>query len=478
MNLKPQTLQSTAILPEAFAQRMRHKLNHDFEAFAAAHHHEAPVSIRLNNNKLGSANGSLAKVPWTESGLCLPERPPFALDPRWHGGAYYAQEPSSMFLEQAWKTVSLHLSKPPVILDLCAAPGGKSTHLAGLLPEGGLLVANEVIRQRAHILAENVTKWGTGNVIVTNNDPQNFGGLTGFFDTILIDAPCSGEGMFRKDLAAMHEWSMANVKLCAERQRRIIAGVWDALKPGGFLIYSTCTYSEEENEQLLAWIAENHEVQGVDLQPDADWNILETETNGLKGYRFYPHRLRGEGLFMAVVRKTDGATASPKKMKKPNWQTASRKEKDLAAAWVRHPETRDWLRWQDKLLALPAGCQPLVEQLGQHLRFVNAGVEVAGLIRDQANPLPALALFADVQTGAFATENLDLENALRFLKKEEIGFAHGTGWKLIVYEHLPLGWAKQIGHRANNYFPHDWRLRMDWRDVEKQLADGKMRFGI
>lgn len=457
---------------------MRQNLDHDFGTFAAAHGHEAPVSVRLNAGKPGSGKTPPAKVPWTEGGFYLSQRPLFALDPRWHGGAYYVQEPSSMFLQQAWKIVSRQLAKPPVVLDLCAAPGGKSTHLASLLPEGGLLVANEVIRQRAHILAENVTKWGSGNVIVTNNDPQNFGALAGFFDVMLIDAPCSGEGMFRKDVAAAHEWSAANVQLCAQRQRRIVADVWDALKPGGFLIYSTCTYSEDENERLLAWLAQSYGVQSVDLQPDAAWNIVETETANLKGYRFYPHRLQGEGLFMAVVQKMDGAKGTFRKPKRPNWQTATRKERDLVSVWVRRPETRDWLRWQDKLLALPAGSQSIAEQLGQHLRFVNAGVEVAELIRDQANPLPALALFADVQTETFNTENLDLENALRFLKKEDVSLTHGIGWKLITYGNLPLGWVKKIGHRANNYFPNEWRLRMEWHEVERQLAGEKTRFEI
>ncbi|GAB3814418.1 hypothetical protein GCM10028895_07510 [Pontibacter rugosus] len=219
----------------------------------------------------------------------------FTLDPLLHAGAYYVQEASSMFLEQALKQ-SIDLDESLHVLDLCGAPGGKSTHLASLISKDSLLVANEVIRSRASILAENVTKWGSGNVLVTSNDPREFSRLPDFFDVMVIDAPCSGEGMFRKDHAAVGEWSEENVNLCAQRQQRILMDVWDALKPGGLLIYSTCTWNEKENEENIAWLAAQEGVESIKLEVQPEWGIIPTQLNGLEGYRFYPHRVQGEGF--------------------------------------------------------------------------------------------------------------------------------------------------------------------------------------
>ncbi len=460
-------------LPGTFLARMQDSLGSEFNNFVQAHQQEPPISVRLNRAK--SAAGQMAGEPvvWAHTGRYMARRPVFALDPRWHAGAYYVQEASSMFVEHAFQHIAAQLEMPPAVLDLCAAPGGKSTHLAGLLPAGGLLVSNEVIRARAQVLAENLTKWGTGNAIVTNSDPSAFGELEGMFDVLLIDAPCSGEGMFRKDPEAANEWSEANVQLCAERQHRILADVWDSLKPDGFLIYSTCTYNAQENEQVLQWLSDNYEVDGIDLQVPETWHIETVQMGKLTGYRFYPHRVQGEGLFLAVIQKKEGVEGSFRMPKKPTWQKASRKEIEIVADWIQKPDDWDWLRWQEKMVILPKGTHELAERLAQHTRIVYAGIDVAEMIRDQANPLPALALSVVVNTEAFATEDVDLPTALRFLKKEDIALTEGKGWKLIMYQQLPLGWVKQIGHRANNYFPNEWRLRMDWREIEKLLAEPK-----
>ncbi len=455
-------------LPGAFSRRMKASLGPEFGSFLAAHAMPFLVSVRNNAAKSARLRAAL-HVPWADTGRYLPQRPVFALEPHWHAGGYYVQEASSMFLEQAWAAVQQAIAERPVVLDLCAAPGGKSTHLASLLPVGGLLVTNEVIRPRAQVLAENIAKWGTGNAVVTNSDPQAFGNLPGLFDVVLVDAPCSGEGMFRKDPEAVQEWSEANVKLCAERQRRILADVWPALKPGGFLIYSTCTYSPDENEQILDWLAEQYGAEGQSIAIQPDWGVLPVGDR-LPGYRFYPHRVAGEGLFMAVLRKPDGSAPRLRPTKKPTWQKAARTDVSAVNGWLQHPETWDWLRWQEKLVALPVGTHPVAEQLAQALRIVYAGVDVAEIVRTQANPLPPLALSADLRTDAFATEDVDLENALRFLSREETPLTEGKGWKLITYQkNLPLGWVKQIGHRANNYFPSEWRLRMDWREQLRGL---------
>ena len=282
---------------------MQHQLGNAFVAFEEALQQPSPVSIRYNpykktSHKLGE------QVPWAKEGRYLHERPSFTLDPTFHGGAYYVQEGSSLFLEQAVKQ-SVDLTQPLRVLDLCAAPGGKSTHLLSLLNKESLLVANEVIRSRAAILSENIQKWGHCNVLVTNCDPHQFQHLEGYFDLIVLDAPCSGEGLFRKDKNAMDEWSVNNVELCAQRQQRIIADVWPALKENGVLIYSTCTYNEKENEANLAWLESQHGCEFIPLTLNTDWGIEEVKKDRVIGYRFYPHKVKGEGFFLSAVRKTE-----------------------------------------------------------------------------------------------------------------------------------------------------------------------------
>ncbi len=232
-------------LPASFIDYTRALLgNEEYEKLAAALQQEPPVSIRINKLRMkeeglssltdSSARFSFNKVPWASDGYYLDERLTFTFDPLFHAGCYYVQEASSMFVEQVLRQ---YVESPVVMLDLCAAPGGKSTHARSVLPEGSLLVANEVIRNRSQVLAENLTKWGHPDVVVTNNDPADFSALPSFFDVILTDVPCSGEGMFRKDPVAVEEWSPENVEICWQRQRRIIADIWPCLKPGGILIY-------------------------------------------------------------------------------------------------------------------------------------------------------------------------------------------------------------------------------------------------
>ncbi len=450
-------------LPAAFTARVSQTLGPDFPAFLAALGEPAPVSIRLNASKAVAVAG-LERVPWSGAGYYLPARPLFAADPRWHAGGYYVQEASSMFLERAFTEALMGIHEP-LVLDLAAAPGGKSTHLAALLPEDGLLVANEVIRPRAYILAENLTKWGTGNAVVTHNDPADFGRLPGLFDVMLVDAPCSGEGLFRKEPEAVREWSEANVQLCAERQQRILADAWAALKPGGVLIYSTCTYEEAENEANLRWLLHREDVENVPIPVDPAWGVEEIAAGPLTGYRFWPHRTKGEGLFMAAVRKISGSS-SPRKGRKGGLPLATRKELEPAAGWLRGSAAFDWLKWNEKLVAIPVGNREAAELIFGNLKVVYAGTEVAELVRTQANPLPGLALSVYLARDAFAVQDLDLETALRYLRREDVvPEALPNGWGVVSFAGLPLGWVKRIGHRANNYWPKEWRLRMDLADA-------------
>ena len=270
---------------------------------------EPSVSIRLNSkitdNRLQitdstsflTPHSSFLTVKWCEQGRYLSERPKFTYDPLFHAGAYYVQEASSMFV---WQALSQLVEQDALVLDLCAAPGGKSTAIAQYLSENGFLVSNEYVPQRAHVLVENITKWGAPNCVVTNNAPRHFEKLKTRFDAILVDAPCSGEGMFRKDERAREEWSPANVDMCVERQREILESAWKVLKPGGVLIYSTCTFNSHENEEQVQWLIDEMEAEYLPLKIEDDWMITETE----RGYRFLPHKTRGETYLPGVPVKT------------------------------------------------------------------------------------------------------------------------------------------------------------------------------
>ncbi|WP_161887727.1 methyltransferase RsmF C-terminal domain-like protein [Pontibacter russatus] len=449
--------------PSTFTDRMHRLLGPGYDAFLDALQQAPPVSVRLNPAKT-TATPSLPRVPWATHGYYLPERPAFTLDPLLHAGAYYVQEASSMFLEQALKQ-SIDLQQPLRVLDLCGAPGGKSTQLACLLSADSLLVSNEVIRSRASILAENVTKWGSGNVLVTSNDPRDFGRLPDFFDVMVVDAPCSGEGMFRKDPQAVSEWSEENVKLCAQRQQRILSDVWEALKPGGTLIYSTCTWNEQENEENMAWLAVQEQAESVHLELQPEWGVQPSQQQGVAGYRFYPHRVQGEGFFICVIRKGGEAPAAEygrSSKKKYKLTQAGKKEQALVQDWLLHPKRYIGLQHNEVLSALPASLFEAADDIYQHLYVLYAGTEVAEVKGKKLKPLQGLALSQHLNKAAFATADLDLEQALRYLRKEHISLgSSGSDWVLLQYKNIPLGWAKQVGSRMNNYYPKEWRIRMD-----------------
>lgn len=368
-----------------------------------------------------------------------------------------------MFLEQALQQ-AVDLTQPLRVLDLCGAPGGKSTQLASLLSPDSLLVTNEVIRSRASILAENITKWGSGNVLVTSNDPRDFNKLPGFFDVMVVDAPCSGEGMFRKDAHAVQEWSEENVKLCAQRQQRILTEVWEALKPGGILIYSTCTWNEAENEQNMAWLAGQQQAESIKLALPPEWNIVPSQMDGVEGYRFYPHLVQGEGFFMAVIRKTGEAETSygSSKKKKYKLTAAGKKEKALVQDWLQEPERYEWLQHNEVISAIPADLFEAADEVYQKLYVVYAGTEVAEVNGRKLKPMHALALSQHLNKESFVSINLNLDQALHYLRRDEVQLnLSGNDWLLLQYLGTPLGWAKLVGHRINNYYPKEWRIRME-----------------
>ncbi|WP_416866988.1 MAG: methyltransferase RsmF C-terminal domain-like protein [Imperialibacter sp.] len=445
--------------PASFSNRLQAQMGAEASLLLEALATDSPTSIRINTAKF-QAPVQLEKVPWSTNGYYLQERPSFTLDPLMHAGAYYVQEASSMFLEEVVKQ-SVDLSQPLRVLDLCAAPGGKSTLLASLLSKESLLVSNEVIKSRAEILAENMTKWGAPNVVVSNNDPRDFDRLQGFFDLIVVDAPCSGEGLFRKDPNAINEWSPDNANLCSDRQRRILMDVWPALKPGGVLIYSTCTYNPAENEQNIQWLSEQTELEPVSLSVDASLNIREVQAaNHVVGYQFMPHLVKGEGFFVCAVRKLDGDEwQAPRKDKFPLAST-DKKEQAEVAPWL--TDERDYFQYYENILAMPQGDNTAWGAVIRELRIVQAGVLVAEIKKKNLVPAAVLALSTIFKKDIFPTWELDLRQALQYLRKEEWPIdREKDGWHLMCYQQLPLGWTKRIATRFNNYYPLHWRIRME-----------------
>ena len=482
-------------LPASFIDYTRALLgNEEYEKLAVALQQEPPVSIRLNeklgalSQNAGAAHSSLNKVPWASGGYYLDERLTFTFDPLFHAGCYYVQEASSMFVEQVLRQ---YVSAPVMMLDLCAAPGGKSTHARSVLPEGSLLVANEVIRNRSQVLAENLTKWGNPDVVVTNNDPADFSALSSFFDVILTDVPCSGEGMFRKDPVAVEEWSPENVEICWQRQRRIIADIWPCLKPGGILIYSTCTYNTKEDEENVRWIQEEFGAELLPLDVWEEWNItgnlLDGEGESLKSfpvYHFLPHKTKGEGFFLAALRKPEveenvvfsfsKVKAAKKKDKKGGAVTSSpvsKENRTLAGSWLNSENAERYalLAEEKEVKAFPQQYVDELAAMKQYLKVVQAGVLIGEVKGKDLSPAHALAMSASLlRQDAFDTEEVSYEQAIAYLRKEAIALSETAprGYVLLTYRNIPLGFVKNIGNRANNLYPQEWRIRSGYLPEE------------
>lgn len=390
-----------------------------------------PVSIRLNPFKVAKdayledeeqLNGlQLTPVPWAKDGYLLSERPSFTLDPLFHAGAYYVQEASSMLLDFIIRQL---IKEPVTMLDLCAAPGGKTTCAMAALPEGSILYSNEPIRTRANILAENVMKFGHPDIIVTNNYAKDYAKAKKTFDVILTDVPCSGEGMFRKDPNAINEWSTSNVDSCWKIQRSIVEDIWQCLKPGGILIYSTCTFNAHEDEENVQWIIDNLGADPIALEGvKEEWNITGALKGNLPVYRFIPGKTKGEGLFMAVMRKkgepTQGST--PTILKKEG--KISMKEKGL--------------------------------------KVMTHGINPPTQKGKKTIPDISLALSINQKENDYPHIDVDRQTAINYLRREAITLPADTprGIVTITYKGLGLGFANNIGNRANNLYPQEWRIK-------------------
>ncbi len=459
-------------IPSALIQSLQNIKGFNKEAFESVHQSgEQITSIRVNTGKLSGTNETAAisegfesihpsPVPWSTSGYYLSARPSFTSDPLFHGGAYYVQEASSMFLEEVLGQ-STDLTQNIKVLDLCAAPGGKSTLIQSLVTGKSLLVSNEVIKSRVTVLAENITKWGAANVIVTNNDPKDFQRLPGFFDVIVIDAPCSGSGLFRKDPNAINEWSEQNVALCSQRQQRIIADVLPALKEGGLLIYSTCSYSAAEDEDICDWLVENNQLSPIQLQLNTEWKIVETISAEARayGYRFYPDKLKGEGFFIAAFNKLQSATEIRETGKpKGKSERLTPKEIEVVKPWIKNLADFFYIKQQEEVIAVPIHLERDLADIQSALYIKKAGVKLGTIIRNELIPAHELAISTIIASTTSSIE-IDKETALQYLRRHEIKtVVNSTGWSLLTYRKLPLGWIKVLSNRINNYFPKEWRI--------------------
>ena len=443
------------MLPLEFLDRMRQQLGAEAEQLFRALETEPVTSIRLNDKKdVLTFPCDTEEVPWHIDGYYLTQRISFTTDPLFHAGAYYVQEASSMFVQQA---LDQYVSPDSIVLDLCAAPGGKSTLISQHLGQEGLLVSNEVVRQRLFILSENIQKWGNANTVVTHNKAEDFGEHTpNLFDCILVDAPCSGEGMFRKDPNSRSEWSIKNVKMCAERQRSILMNVWEALKPGGVLIYSTCTFNEEEDEENAQWIADCLGAEVLPLYHDKSWGVEE----GFPGYHFYPHKVKGEGFYICVFRKNLEPFA-PYKIKEPKRPTFCNPEYEkVMRTWLQHPDA--WaIRQNDRFMtAYPMRHKALIDSLCTSLTCVLTGFGIGEERGKNVAPQHSLSMVKDLKREAFHQVELPHEEALSYLRTEVL-VPHNVpmGTILLTYEDVPIGFAKNVGNRLNNMYPNEWRIR-------------------
>ena len=464
-------------LPQAFIERTRQLLGDEaYTQFEEALQTETPVSIRPNRMKCSQpVEGE--PIPWASSGSYLNNRPTFTFDPLFHAGCYYVQEASSMFVE---RVLQEYVKEPVVMLDLCAAPGGKSTLCRSALPEGSLLVANEVMRNRSQVLAENLIKWGHPEVVVTNNDPADFTDLAHLFDVILTDVPCSGEGMFRKDQVAVDEWSLENVDICWKRQRRILADIWPALKPGGILIYSTCTFNREEDEDNVAWIAKELDADVLSVPVEDSWGI----TGNLTGkdfpvYRFLPHKTKGEGFFLGVLKKRgDVLDETPRRFLKTSARLDKKKKgKDAKQPLVVPKEAKTWLEDSSEyalamkdtnVVAFPKAYENEYALLQQTLKVIHAGITLGEIKGKDLIPHHSLAMSTALAKEAFPRAEVTYEQAIAYLRKEGLILDADVprGYVLLTYQDIPLGFVKNIGNRANNLYPQEWRIRSGYLPEE------------
>ena len=416
-------------LPTAFEVYTKQLFGEErYNIFCKGLQQSSPVSIRINPFKTNKTtqvvdNFVPTHVAWCAEGFYLNSRPNFTFDPLFHAGAYYVQEASSMFLSHVLRHL---INKPVALLDLCAAPGGKTTCARTAISDGSIVFSNEPINKRAQILAENIQKFGHSDVVVTNNYPRDYKKSKLEFDVIVADVPCSGEGMFRKDPQAIAEWSEQNVENCWKLQRSIIADIWDNLKPGGLLIYSTCTFNAHENEENVAWILSQYDAKLLEVPTEKTWNITGSLINNPLGedkpfpvYRFIPGFTQGEGLFMAIIKK--GGTS----------------------------------------INLEPNAEKLVAEANKKLKIMAHGVKQGIIKGKKIIPDHSLALAINGDRSSYPNVEIDYETAIKYLRHEAIMLSAVVpkGIVTLTYRGHAIGFANNLGNRANNLYPQEWRIK-------------------
>ena len=449
-------------LPVAFTERMRKQLGaEDAERLFVALDSVSPVAVRLNPAKCGEEGvwSEGEAIAWSKNGRKLQERPSFTLDTAFHAGAYYVQEAASQFIDHIIAGEELQGKR---VLDMCAAPGGKTTIYSTAVGEDGLVVANEYVRSRANILADNVRKWGMGNVLVTNNAPEHLAQFEGWFDVVAVDAPCSGEGMFRKEEVAREDWSEEAVKMCATRQMSIVREAWQSLKEGGLFIYSTCTFNEDEDEGVLNNLIEElgdvfAPSQRVEI--DEKWGIVRGEIGAFQTFRFFPHKSDSEGLFVAVARKAEPTQQRTPKARKRVMQEVDKSARKELAKWLREPDKYTFAEVADTIYAYRAEQFKAVQALSENLTAIYSGVAMGQIFKGKLKPDWALSQFVGLQREAVTTEELDEARALDYLRKRDIAVGDmAEGINLLTHKGRALGFAKRVGARCNNLYPNSLKI--------------------
>jgi len=451
-------LKKDEMFPLEFTERIKNQSGIDAGNLIEALSSPAPVSIRVNSHKWHHDVATADSVPWEKDGYYLPSRPLFTMDPLYHAGVYYPQEASSMFAGEAFRQLTTG-AEGLRVLDLSAAPGGKSTHISSLLGDGSYLVANEVIRARAAVLAENITKWGIGNVLVTQNDPSAFAPLKGFFDIIFVDAPCSGEGMFR-DETARKEWSPANAQMCSERQRRIVMDVWPALKKGGYMVYSTCTFNPAENEENVYRLAETTGAESVTLDVSHFDGITTLRRGDVISYAFYPGKIRGDGFFLSVLQKKTEDESGFRLGKRQKIKVTP--AGDVLSALLRG-DSNVFIK-DNRIISYACGLKDF-EMLSASLNIIKAGTMPGELVHGKIIPSHDLAMSVRINREQWRLYEATWDEAVDFLRMADFTpqiSEHGR--VLVCYRDVPLGFVNNLGNRANNGYPQGWRIRMEKRD--------------
>jgi 16S rRNA C967 or C1407 C5-methylase (RsmB/RsmF family)/NOL1/NOP2/fmu family ribosome biogenesis protein len=447
-------------LPTEFINSVSCCKGFDEDAFINAHQTNSPTSIRINPFKTTELIFKLDNpVPWNNKGFYLEERPNFTHDILFQAGCYYVQEAGSMFIEHAL-TSCVDFNQTLLAFDVCASPGGKSTLLNSLLNEKSSLVSNEIVKQRAEVLAQNLSKWGTSNVVVTNNDPSSYSEINDVFDVILVDAPCSGSGLFRKQHDAVDEWSLDNVNLCSQRQKRILSEIIGTLKQAGTLVYSTCSYSQAENEDIADWLVNEFGLISVQIPTEKNWGIVETTSEKQKtfGYRFYPDKTQSEGFFCAVFKKP-GNIDNHQQVRKSKYEAFSiikPKEKELFANWIKNLDEHVITKFKDDYLLTNQTTLDFINKYS-NLYYKKVGTTIGSLIKNEVIPHHDLA-WSIHRADTIQTIECNQEQALQFLKKELQSIEGNKGWNLMTFNSFGIGWIKHLGNRLNNYLPNEFRI--------------------